>query len=87
MVLFADYITKKDKHLNWSYMLQAVAGDLDAISGEKGPLHGIPISLKESFYLAGLESTGGFGQYVGDTQSEDAVIVKVGSHYWLLTTG
>ncbi|KAJ3483900.1 hypothetical protein NLG97_g7195 [Lecanicillium saksenae] len=42
-----------------------------------GPLHGLPISLKDNFKLAGLDSTVGFSSHVGDAAEVDSALAKV----------
>ncbi|TQV92648.1 fatty-acid amide hydrolase [Cordyceps javanica] len=42
-----------------------------------GPLHGLPISLKDNFKLAGLDSTVGFSSHVGDAAAVDSTLAKV----------
>ncbi|KAI0016288.1 amidase [Xylariomycetidae sp. FL0641] len=42
-----------------------------------GPLHGLPISLKDNFHLAGLDSTVGFTAHVGDPAPHDAVLAEL----------
>ncbi|KAI1154547.1 amidase [Nemania diffusa] len=45
--------------------------------GPIGPLHGLPISLKDNFKLRGLDATVGFTSHVGDPAPEDAELVNV----------
>ena len=42
-----------------------------------GPLHGLPISLKDSIGVAGLDCTLGVGNYVGQEWREDALLVRL----------
>ncbi|OTB06795.1 hypothetical protein M426DRAFT_318506 [Hypoxylon sp. CI-4A] len=42
-----------------------------------GPLHGLPISLKDNFNLKGLDSTVGFASHVGDPAQYDSVLADV----------
>ncbi|KAI1104665.1 amidase [Jackrogersella minutella] len=42
-----------------------------------GPLHGLPISLKDNLNLVGLDSTVGFASHVGDPAKYDAVIADI----------
>ncbi|KAI1771294.1 amidase [Hypoxylon cercidicola] len=42
-----------------------------------GPLHGLPISLKDNFNLKGLDATVGFASHVGDPARYDAVLADV----------
>ncbi|KAI0180101.1 amidase [Hypoxylon sp. FL1284] len=59
----------------------ATARDLDArlaATGKPaGPLHGLPVSLKDNFNLRGLDATVGFVSHVGDPAREDAVLADV----------
>ncbi|XP_041359125.1 vitamin D3 hydroxylase-associated protein-like isoform X2 [Gigantopelta aegis] len=56
---------------------QALATECDLESKKKGPLHGIPISLKEAFYVQGYDCTAGMLHYVDKPVQDDAVLVKV----------
>lgn len=42
-----------------------------------GPLHGLPISLKDNFNLKGLDSTVGFASHVGDPAKDDASLASL----------
>ncbi|SCO77980.1 related to general amidase [Fusarium oxysporum] len=42
-----------------------------------GPLHGLPISLKDNFNLEGLDSTVGFTAHVGDPAKSDSALATV----------
>ncbi|GAA5854137.1 hypothetical protein JCM9279_002846 [Rhodotorula babjevae] len=59
----------------------ARAADLDAhfaATGEVvGPLHGLPISLKEQFDIEGVESTMGFVSRIGHVSTDSAALVKM----------
>ncbi len=39
-----------------------------------GPLHGLPVSLKDNFFLAGLDSTVGFVSHVDDPAEHEATL-------------
>ena len=41
-----------------------------------GPLHGVPVSIKECFFIAGTECTIGLDAYVGKASAEDGILVK-----------
>jgi amidase len=43
----------------------------------KGPLHGLPISVKEHIFLSGTPATSGFIAWADDICETDALIVKV----------
>ncbi|KAH7193681.1 amidase signature domain-containing protein [Fusarium flagelliforme] len=42
-----------------------------------GPLHGLPISLKDNFNLEGLDATVGFTSHVGDPASADSALATL----------
>ncbi|GAO15388.1 hypothetical protein UVI_02010510 [Ustilaginoidea virens] len=42
-----------------------------------GPLHGLPISLKDNFNLRGLDATLGFASHVGDAAEADSTLARV----------
>ncbi|KAI1484056.1 amidase [Daldinia eschscholtzii] len=42
-----------------------------------GPLHGLPISLKDNFNLVGLDATVGFASHVGDPAKYNAVLADL----------
>ena len=42
-----------------------------------GPLHGLPISLKDNFNLAGLDSTVGFVSHIGDAAEHDSTLAQL----------
>ncbi|GFS03583.1 fatty-acid amide hydrolase 1 [Elysia marginata] len=57
---------------------KVTASKLDSLpSSERGPLHGIPISLKESCGIKGRDCTAGFGEMIDVPWEEDGVLVKV----------
>jgi len=43
----------------------------------KGPLHGLPISVKEHIFLAGTPATSGFVAWADDISVSDALIIEV----------
>ena len=43
----------------------------------KGPLHGLPISVKEHVFLAGTPATSGFIAWADNISPSDAFIVKI----------
>lgn len=57
------------------------AAELDAYLKEhgkvKGPLHGLPVSLKDQIPIKGLETTMGYAAWVGKYAEHDAVMVKL----------
>lgn len=54
------------------------ARDLDARirAGFDAPLLGVPITIKESYDIAGLPTTYGFAEHANFTAQEDAIVVK-----------
>lgn len=42
-----------------------------------GPLHGLPISLKDNFNLRGLDATVGFASHVGDAAKSDSTLAQL----------
>ncbi|KAI0361660.1 general amidase [Trametes cingulata] len=57
------------------------AAELDAYLKEHGttvgPLHGLPVSLKDQFPIKGLETTMGYAAWIGKVADDDAVLVKL----------
>ncbi|KAL1689447.1 amidase signature domain-containing protein [Schizophyllum commune] len=51
--------------------------DIFAKQGPVGPLHGLPISLKDQFDVAGKECTMGIVSWLGRISEEDAALVTV----------
>ncbi|ELU38311.1 general amidase [Rhizoctonia solani AG-1 IA] len=43
----------------------------------KGPLHGLPISLKDQFTMKGLETINGYVANIGEFATEDCVLVEI----------
>ena len=43
----------------------------------KGPLHGLPISVKEHIFLTGTPATSGFTAWTDHVSDSDALIIKV----------
>lgn len=43
----------------------------------QGPLHGLPISVKEHIYFKGTPSSAGFVAWADDFALEDALVVKI----------
>ncbi|TWU70433.1 hypothetical protein ED733_000306 [Metarhizium rileyi] len=42
-----------------------------------GPLHGLPVSLKDNFNLRGLDATVGFASHVGDAAKADSTLAQL----------
>jgi amidase len=59
----------------------ARAAKLDAHLKETGkvvgPLHGLPISLKDQLCMKGLETTMGYVSWIGKYSEHDAVLVEI----------
>lgn len=55
-----------------------------------GPLHGVPISVKEHISMKGLDLNAGFVSWVGKTRQEDAVLLDIlfnaGAIFYVRTT-
>lgn len=72
----------------------AQAKELDAYyeSNKKpvGPLHGLPISLKDQFRVKGLETSMGYVAWIGKYDEEDSVLVsllrKAGAVFYVKTS-
>ena len=60
-----------------SALEQARAGESDVMKGKwRGPLHGVPIALKDLFDTAGVKTTAGSGVFKDRIPSEDAEVVR-----------
>jgi aspartyl-tRNA(Asn)/glutamyl-tRNA(Gln) amidotransferase subunit A len=58
-------------------MADAKAADLDVANGRwRGPLHGIPVGLKDLFDTAGVRTTAGSAIFADRVPSEDAEVVR-----------
>jgi amidase len=56
---------------------RARAADRALARGERwGPLHGVPITVKEAFDVAGLPTTWGLPEHVGNVPTSTAVVVE-----------
>lgn len=56
---------------------EAAAADEAIVRGEQvGSLHGVPMTIKEAFHVAGLRSTWGNPAFGGFTADQDAVVVR-----------
>lgn len=81
--IYIDHIKKKNPTVNFQTadrfgkaMEEAELADLAIANGEaKGALFGVPISMKESFDVAGMETTGGLLRRKGLVQKRDADVV------------
>ena len=53
------------------------AADRAVAGGERvGPLHGVPMTIKEAFPVAGMRSTWGSPQFAGQVADRDAAVVR-----------
>ena len=43
----------------------------------RGPLHGLPISVKECYFVKGCDATAGLVRYTNSPAQEDGVMIKV----------
>ncbi|XP_053373624.1 vitamin D3 hydroxylase-associated protein-like isoform X1 [Mercenaria mercenaria] len=74
---------EKNKNLNfivepvWEAIPLAAVCDLEK---KKGLLHGVPVSIKENYFMKGYESTGGMSPLLDKPAKEDGVLVKVLKH-------
>ena len=59
-------------------LLEAIEADkqIDQINFEQQPLYGVPISIKESFHVKGMKTTGGIVHRKDIIMSKDADVVK-----------
>ncbi|CAG7819493.1 unnamed protein product [Allacma fusca] len=55
----------------------ATADELDALPTVKGPLHGIPICVKDDHHIKGMDSTLGLSINLYKPKSRDAVVIEV----------
>src|SRR5690625_1023010 len=56
---------------------QAIIAEKEIASGEiKGPLHGVPIAIKDVVYTKGIKTTMGSEFYKDFVPDEDATVVK-----------
>lgn len=59
-------------------LADAARADSELAAGQgRGPLHGIPIGLKDLIQTAGIATTAGSRQYAGHIPAEDAEVVKI----------
>jgi len=55
-----------------------MALDRDLNARNKGPLYGIPISVKETYPMPGYPCTGGMAFYLDETVTEENILLQVG---------
>ena len=81
---FIDRIERCDKDINavvvktfGSARSAARAADQAAASGNwLGPMHGVPMTIKESYALAGTPTTWGIERFQDNVATEDGLIVQ-----------
>ncbi|XP_052095457.1 vitamin D3 hydroxylase-associated protein-like [Mytilus californianus] len=73
--LEVDKLTNCITEVIWEAEEIALSRDLNA--NKKGPLHGIPISLKESFMIPGYDCTAGLAFYLDKPAKQENVLVQV----------
>ncbi|KZT24712.1 general amidase [Neolentinus lepideus HHB14362 ss-1] len=56
---------------------QEVDDYLKATGTVMGPLHGLPISLKDQFAIKGLETTMGYASWIGKVADSDSVLTQI----------
>ncbi|XP_033761931.1 fatty-acid amide hydrolase 1-like [Pecten maximus] len=56
---------------------EALALERDMSTRKKGPLHGIPISVKENYCLEGYDCTGGMSSFLDLCVTEENTLIKV----------
>jgi fatty acid amide hydrolase len=58
-------------------LAEATAADQARLRGDSlGPLHGVPITIKECFHLSGTAATEGVGRFAGEIMTCDAPLVR-----------
>lgn len=58
-------------------MLQSAAECLDSLTTPKGPLHGLPIAIKDDHDVEGMDSTIGFAKNLYKPASKNSVPVQI----------
>ena len=79
-----ERINKLDRHINAivcrnfeNALLEAKKADEKRLQGRfLGPLHGVPITIKEAFDLVGLPTTWGVAKYKNNVAKCDALVVE-----------
>ena len=79
--LYAARVREHNRALNAICVMDLDAGRkaaraADRAKGKKGPLHGLPMTVKESFDLAGHPTTWGLEEYRGNVAQKDALAVE-----------
>ncbi|MBR2560493.1 MAG: amidase, partial [Firmicutes bacterium] len=64
-------------NINPKALHEAVALDMERAAGKiRGPLHGIPVIVKDNIDVAGMPTTAGSAAFAGNIAQEDAFVVK-----------
>ncbi len=63
-----------------------IAEHCDSSKEKLGPLHGVPISVKDNYYIKGYDSTIGCSRYINKPSEDDAVVIKVCTLSRFMTT-
>jgi amidase len=79
--LYAARIRQHNRALNAICVMDLDAGRkaaraADRAKGRKGPLHGVPMTVKESFNVAGWPTTWGLPEHKGNVAKADALAVQ-----------
>jgi amidase len=79
--LYAERIRRHNRALNALCVMDLEAGRkaaraADRAKGKRGPLHGLPMTVKESFDVAGFPTTWGLPEHQGNVARTDALAVE-----------
>jgi len=79
--LYAARVRQHNRALNAICVMDLDAGRkaaraADRAKGRKGPLHGVPMTVKESFNVAGWPTTRGMAEFKNNVAKEDALAVR-----------
>jgi Asp-tRNA(Asn)/Glu-tRNA(Gln) amidotransferase A subunit family amidase len=58
-------------------LTQEWAKELDSLPEVKGPLHGVPICIKDDFNVEGMDTTHGYAKRLYNPAPDSAVVVKI----------
>ena len=79
--LYAARVRQHNRALNAICVMDLDAGRksaraADRAKGRKGPLHGVPMTVKESFNVAGWPTTRGMVEFKNNIAKQDALAVQ-----------
>jgi len=79
--LYAARVRQHNRALNAICVMDLDAGRkaaraADRFRGKRGPLHGLPMTVKESFNVAGWPTTWGLEEHKGNVAKQDALAVQ-----------